>query len=216
MAKQVINRSYLETLSYQDLLVLADSYGIDVPENFNHTFLITELLDVVEEISKPSDTMTISPLVSSDSQWPPVYNTTEMDAIICNPAWAFVFWSINDVELERIKDDFGQLFLRICSYQDKNEEKLQDAYTMQISYTDREKYILLPKGKEYVKIELLLNSDGIEDVLASGPLLEVPKIPKSLINIKIGDYGTFSTAMELSGIKNLLLNHYKQHRQSFS
>ena len=55
MEKQVINRAYLETLSFTDLLSLADKYGIDVPDNLNRSFLIGDLLEITEELKKTTD-----------------------------------------------------------------------------------------------------------------------------------------------------------------
>ncbi|MBR7064524.1 MAG: DUF4912 domain-containing protein [Treponema sp.] len=215
MAKQVITRSYLETLSFSDLLVLADDYGIDVPENFNHSFLIAELLDVQEEITKPKDSMTISNSLSTE-KWPPVYNTTEIDCLLCNPAWAFVFWSVNDLQVEKILEKCGEISLRICSFKNACDLTPFDSYTIQISYKDMAQYVMLPQGSQYVRFDLVASYEDTSDAIASSPVLFVPKVPSFILNMKVGESLTLPKQMELSGAKELLMEHYKQHRQSFS
>ena len=44
MQNEILTRAYLETLSFSDLVTLADNYGIDVPENLDRSFLIGELI----------------------------------------------------------------------------------------------------------------------------------------------------------------------------
>ena len=60
MKKNTITRAYLESLPFSDLLALADTYGIDVPDNLNRRFLIGELLDVVKEAGNDSDDMIVT------------------------------------------------------------------------------------------------------------------------------------------------------------
>ena len=49
MDDAIITRSYLETLSFSDLKKLADEYGVDVPEDLDRRFLLSELLEIAEE-----------------------------------------------------------------------------------------------------------------------------------------------------------------------
>ena len=43
MEKVVLSRAYLETLSFSELIKIADEEGIDVPSDFNRNFLIEEI-----------------------------------------------------------------------------------------------------------------------------------------------------------------------------
>ena len=54
MEDEKINRGYLETLSFSDLVKLADEYGVDVPEDLDRRFLICEILELVQENSNDS------------------------------------------------------------------------------------------------------------------------------------------------------------------
>ena len=118
----VISRTYLETLSFSDLLKIADEYGIDVPEDLNRSFLIGEILEISEEMSKSSfdNDMVISDIVeqmNGDDISVRSYNSTEVQVMLRNPAWAFVYWNISIADAQSLaKADISQMMLRISSF----------------------------------------------------------------------------------------------------
>lgn len=221
MEKQVINRAYLETLSFTDLISLADKYGIDVPDNLNRSFLIGDLLDMSEELKKTSDSDMVissdSAAVPSGNKLPETYNTTDIEAVLRNPAWAFVYWNISETELHSLKKNAASaLSLRVCSLAHKSDMKSEDSYDVQITPADREQYLLLPAGKQFVRIELICTNRGVCRVLAVSNVVEIPHCSRLLADMKPGREDRISPVLELSGVKELLLDHYKNHRQSFS
>jgi hypothetical protein len=221
MEKQVINRAYLETLSFTDLISLADKYGIDVPDNLNRSFLIGDLLDMSEELKKTSDSDMVissdSAAVPSGNKLPETYNTTDIEAVLRNPAWAFVYWNISETELHSLKKNAASaLSLRVCSLVHKSDMKSEDSYDVQITPADREQYLLLPAGKQFVRIELICTNRGVCRVLAVSNVVEIPHCSRLLADMKPGREDRISPVLELSGVKELLLDHYKNHRQSFS
>jgi hypothetical protein len=221
MEKQVINRAYLETLSFTDLISLADKYGIDVPDNLNRSFLIGDLLDMAEEMKKSSDSEMV---ISSDSaamlaenELPETYNSTDIEALLRNPAWAFVYWNISESELHALKKSgTASLSLRVCSLAHKDDVKPADSYDVQITLSDREQYILLPAGKQFLRIELICISRGAGRILAESNVIEIPHCSKLLADMKPGKEDQITPVLALSGVKELLIDHYKNHRQSFS
>ena len=86
MKKNTITRTYLESLSFSDLLALADTYGIDVPDNLNRRFLIGELIDVAKESGNDSSDMIVTrekdEKESLAERLPESYNVTEIGAEI--------------------------------------------------------------------------------------------------------------------------------------
>ena len=50
-----ISLSYLETLSTADLLELAEEYDLDMPEQLNRRFIISELLEIADELNEQND-----------------------------------------------------------------------------------------------------------------------------------------------------------------
>ena len=94
MKKYAITRAYLESLSFADLLALADTYGIDVPDNLNRRFLIGELLDAAEVVLDDPSDMIIAEgkagIPASGASLPESYNMTQIGAVLRSPAWIYV------------------------------------------------------------------------------------------------------------------------------
>ena len=222
MLNDAINRSYLETLSFSDLLQIADKYGIDVPENLNRGFLIGEILEAVAESEAIFDD---SELIISDEVFetprnellPKSYNSTEVKIMLRNPAWAFVYWNISEADHFSLEGAFvSQMRLRVNSFTEKDQQKPDDFFDIQISKEDNGQYVLLPAGKKYFRVDLLFNLDGIVDILASSNVLEMPKYSSLFTTIKPGKTDNLSPVMALSGVEELLIEHYTNHRESFS
>lgn len=223
MENEVLTRSYLETLSFLDLVNLADNYGIDVPENLNRNFLIAELLEVSQEEDLNDDvSMMISDqddeeIIEKKEDLPMFYNTTEVQMLLRNPAWAFVYWNISEADINTLSNGFDtSLILRVCTLKDKEEQTPEDTFNIQISMNDKEQYILLPAGKRFFRVDLLCNIDGFIDILASSAVLEIPEGTEKLANIHPGNQNNISKILELSGMNELIMNQYKNHRESFS
>src|SRR5574344_2628700 len=99
MENIVISRAYLESLSFSDLQRIADEYSIDVPENFNRGFLIGEILDLSDEFKNKNEEAEMNITEGDISNvekdiFPCSYNTTEVEIILRNPAWAYIYWNI--------------------------------------------------------------------------------------------------------------------------
>ena len=223
MQNDKLTRAYLETLSFSDLVILADNYGIDVPENLNRSFLIAELIEVTEELEKSAEepemvvTDEEAVIPEDPNKLPDFYNSTEVEVLLRNPAWAFVYWNISESDIQALSKGFiTQLMLRVCSFSEKDQQNPDDAFNIQISMDDREQYVLLPAGKQYFRIDLLCSIDDVVDILASSNVLEMPEGTTRLANIHPGKVSDMSKIMELSGMKELLFNQYENHRESFS
>ena len=223
MQNEILTRAYLETLSFSDLVTLADNYGIDVPENLDRSFLIGELIEVSEEFDRNDEDSEMivadEELVVSEepNKLPEFYNSTEVEILLRNPAWAFVYWNISESDIQTLSKGFvTQLMLRVCSFSEKDQQNPDDAFNIQISMNDREQYVLLPAGKQYFRIDLLCSIDDVVDILASSNVLEMPEGTNRLANFHPGKLSEMSKIMELSGMKELLFNQYENHRESFS
>lgn len=221
MESVALNRAYLETLSFSDLIKIADSEGIDVPEDFNRNFLIDEILEVTEYKKKSEkEDMIISEdeVVADDNELlPRAYNSTEVQIILRNPAWAFVYWNISDSDRIALDKAFiSEMKLRVNSYSEKDQLKPDEYFDIMISKEDNGQYVLLPAGKKFFRVDLLFNIDGIIDILSSSKVLEMPKGSERFAQLKPGKKEDVSPIMELSGMNELLMEHYINHRESFS
>lgn len=213
-----MNRTYLETLSFSDLSNLADEYGVEVPENLDRRFLIAELLELAEEAKRFDDDM----IISSDSEenqetLPKNYNETQISCVLRNPAWAFVFWNISESDAHMLKKlPECTMMLRVCSLPNPEEQIPDEAFEINISTEDQEQYVLLPTGKQFIKIELVYISGNTGKVLAFTPVIEIPQGSKLLNDYQPGMQDDFSPVIKLSGIERVLTEQYKKHRHSFS
>ena len=219
MNEDTINRASLEKLSFSDLVQLADEYGVDVPEDLDRRFLIAELLELAEESNNKEDEMIIA--TESDNQQPLIlngnFNETQVSCVLRNPAWLFVFWNLNDNDYSKLNDNPGtSLKLRICSYNDPKDNKPEEAFEVQTPSQSQEQYVLLPQGKKYIKVELIYASGGTNDVLAFSPVIAIPQGASLVNDLQPGREEEFPPVVELSGIKELITEQYKNHRHSFS
>lgn len=221
MENVVLSRAYLETLSFSELLKIADKDGIDVPEDFNRNFLIEEILEVQEDFEKIElDDMIISDEESESPKEelvPRAYNSTEVEMVLRNPAWAFVYWNISESDRVSLEKAFvSQMWLRVNSFSEKDQVKPDEFFDIQISREDNGQYVLLPQNKKFFRVDLLFNLDNFVDILASSKILEKPRGTERFASFQPGNLESMSEIMKLSGTETLLLEHYKNHRESFS
>ncbi|MBQ0039872.1 MAG: DUF4912 domain-containing protein [Treponema sp.] len=222
MKKNTLSRQQLEAMTTADLIALADEYGIDIPDNLNRTFIIGEVLEAAEEfkvtVKKTSVQITEEDTPVPD-QLPKSYNNTYIDAIIRNPAWIFAFWDIKESDVAAIKfrRDFESIFLHISFYDAPNNEEPSDSIDIKTDFETNEQYILLPSGKKYAKVDLAVTYRGkLPEVLCSSRMIELPSEREDIQNLQPGKKTNYPQLVELSGMKQILHDHYLNHRQSFS
>lgn len=219
MKGENINRAYLETLSFSDLSKMADDYGIDVPENLDRRFLIAELLEIVEENEGFDDEMIISSEVEAQEEksLPKNYNETQISGILRNPAWLFVFWNISENDQQLIKSMPGcSLKLRICTMESPKEQVPLEAFEIQITDDVQEQYVLLPTGQQFIKVELVYVTASAGKVLAFSPIISIPQGSALVNELQPGMETEYPEIIQLSGLKTVINEQYKNHRHSFS
>lgn len=219
MREETINRAYLETLSFADLVKLADEYGVDVPEDLDRRFLIAELLELSEESDAFSEEMIIDSSSNDESEivLQSNYNETQITGILRNPAWLFVFWNISDTDMTKLKEHpESSLKLRICSLTDPKDPVPEEAFEIQTNTESQEQYVFLPSGKKYIKVELLLVTPTSGEVLAFSSVISIPHGSELVNNAQFDPETQFSPVIELSGIRKVLTEQYKYHRHLFS
>lgn len=220
---KILNRSHLETLSTADLISLCDEFGIDIPENLNRSFIIGELLEIAEEYKEESveeDISTneeVAPVAKKEETLPESYNETNICAMLRNPAWIYVYWDISSADIARLNTDFSfkSLCLRVSFWQNEDDEKPLESFDVQIGISDRQQYVLLSPGKNFVRVDLVAQYSGKEDEnLAITRKIELPK-GSSVLNSLPGRELDLPLTLELSDMKELLTAHFENHRQSF-
>ena len=222
MENKLLTLAHLETLSTADLLTLADDFGIDIPDDLNRRFIISELVEVAEEFTKSlynaSTMKDDDQLPETDLELPSSFNETEISVILRNPAWAFVYWDISAEALRKISESekFRSLVLRVSYFESEEDINPIEYYDLQITLKDREQYILLESGKKVFRVDLVaFFADGSSDSLTLSPKITLPKTPEILSKAFPGQDIEVPKILEVSGMKKLLKLHYEKYRQSF-
>ncbi len=222
MENKLLTLAHLETLSTADLLTLADDFGIDIPDDLNRRFIISELVEVAEEFTQSlynaSTMKDDDQLPETDLELPSSFNETEISVILRNPAWAFVYWDISAEALRKISESekFRSLVLRVSYFESEEDINPIEYYDLQITLKDREQYILLESGKKVFRVDLVaFFADGSSDSLTLSPKIALPKTPEILSKAFPGQDIEVPKILEVSGMKKLLKLHYEKYRQSF-
>ena len=219
MDDEIITRAYLETLSFSDLKKLADEYGVDVPEDLDRRFLLSELVEIAEETRQDKTAGMIISFENSINQstnLPDGYNETNITCILRNPVWAFVFWDISDTDMNMLNalGDYS-LSLRVCILVSPEELVPAESFEIDIPNGVNEQYVLIPSGKNYIRIELVYTSGTNREVLAFSQVVSIPKSSNNVENYQPGINNDFSPVMKLSGIEKILADQYTKYRHSF-
>lgn len=214
-----ISLSYLETLSTADLLELADEYDLDIPEQLNRRFIISELIEIADELNEQNDDDIEENIenVETTQDLPFSYNETTIDVVLRNPAWAYVYWDISASDIQDVINakGFSKLLLKILFWESESFDSLVDICELTISVEDRAQYVFLPAGKKYFSIDLVAEISNAEQkklttsrkvtIPSGAPLISLDSLEKPM-----------SPILKLSGMQELLKTHYQNHRQSFS
>ena len=218
MNNEQISCAYLETLAFKDLVKLADEYGVDVPQDLDRRFLIAELLELAQEESTASD---LQMIITDDDEeneeinLPANYNETQIAAILRNPAWLFVFWNISEFDMNKIKHQKETLHIKVNTYKKSENSMITDSFEVQVLDESQEQYVLLPKGIDFVKIELLACKVNSQETMAISSEIKVPKTSSWINELNFAKDNSFSNKLKLSGMEDVLMEQYKNHRHSF-
>ena len=218
MNNEQINCAYLETLAFKDLIKLAVEYGVDVPQDLDRRFLIAELLELAHEESNANDLQMI--ITDDDEENEEInlhanYNETKIAAILRNPAWLSGFWNISEFDMNRLKLQKESLYLKVNTYKKSNNCIVTDSFEVQVLDDSQEQYVLLPKSSDFVKVELLACKTNTQETMAISSEIKVPKTSSWINELNFVKENLFSNKLKFSGMEDLLLEQYKNHRQSF-
>jgi hypothetical protein len=147
-----LTRPCLESLSTEELIRLADRFGIDIPYGLERNFIIGELLGLdrngAAETDADADTdgeAAVRYDCGETAALPKQYNISFIEALIRDPLWAFVFWEIkpHDRELYENAADFEGYCLRVVPLTDGKTEG-HDSFTVPVGIYDAAWYLGFP------------------------------------------------------------------------
>jgi hypothetical protein len=141
-----VTRHWLESLSTEQLIKLADSYGIDIPPGLERIFIIEEILEVSSvDKQETADEMEVNDDYSETAALPSQYNISYIEVIIRDPLWVFAFWEIkkHDRESHETAEDFNGYCLRVIPLDKNGKEKSpnENPFTVYVNAEDCARYL---------------------------------------------------------------------------
>jgi len=200
MEEMPVSRRYLESLTTDELIQVADKLGVDIPDGLDRIFIIEELLDTVSDDNEDSGTvpeekdLEDSGLIES-VPLPKQYNITYIEVMVRDPLWAFVFWEIKTQDKEQFEkgQDFDGYYLKVSPLENTRNDSLRNdnpgndesdgVFKVPVTPTDSAWYIgFTPSGHENIlllsqrhyHVELCVLLKGIETVLAVSNSFRLP------------------------------------------
>ncbi|MDR1239406.1 MAG: DUF4912 domain-containing protein [Treponema sp.] len=176
-----LTKTYLDSLSTDELLRMADNFGIDIPSGLERIFIIEELLDAAREDKEPEEgEENPAPRggFSETAELPKQYNITFLDVIIRDPLWAFVLWEVksHDRELHERAPDFGGYCLRVIPLEDKPANQRENSFTVSVGTEDGSWYLGFPPAEGHYQVELCVLRGSEELVLAVSRPFMLPRL----------------------------------------
>lgn len=214
-----LSKKYLETISENELLQLADLYGIFVPKGLCRNFIIRELLELDEENEEKNDIVEVDLGEHGKTKLfkglPLSYNSTEITAIIRDPMWLFVFWDFCKADLKNITEDkyFESFFLRVLLFSEYDTIVPYDYYDIDIKETDRSRFVHLSFDDTVTCVELCarFKKNNLR-ILASSNITNLKRsnLHKRLCSMNINKDSVYFT--ELMALKK---SHFENYHQAF-
>ncbi|MCL2440733.1 MAG: DUF4912 domain-containing protein [Treponema sp.] len=151
-----VSRQWLESLSTDELIKLADSYGVDIPPELERIFIIEELLEITNtENQEPSEEIKINPSYTESALLPKQYNISFMEVIIRDPLWVFVFWEVKGQERETHENaaDFNGYCLKVIPLDENGAEinSEDNSFTVSVSPNDSARYLGFAEHHSHIK-----------------------------------------------------------------
>ena len=221
-----LSKSYLQSVSTDELLQIADDYGIFVPKGLCRNLIIEELIEINEDIyvhnNKVANTLDDALFLDDESDSKNKtgltlsYNKTEIHVLLRDPMWVFAFWDFYKPEfLNTLNDlDFDSFFLRVFLFSEDNLSESYDYFDIDVADSDRSRYFYLSFNDSVTRVELCSRKiEGEISVLAKSNLIRLRRenIPNNLCVLD----NDVSSPVYLSGISELKKHHFKNYRQAF-
>ena len=177
-----LTRPRLESLSTDELVKLADSFGIDIPSGLERIFIIEELLETALDSGRNSeDDLETSPDITETAVLPKQYNISYIEVIIRDPFWAFVFWEVreHDREIHEKAPDFEGYCLRVVPVSGERTEVKEDSFTVLVNGNDTARYLGFQQeveaspNRRYI-VKLCAIQGALETPLAVSRLFTLP------------------------------------------
>lgn len=172
-----LSKTYLESLTTEEAIALADYFDIDIPPDLGWNFIVEALLESADAEQR-NEPLAEKPITKA-APLPDRYNISFVDVLIRDPMWVFVFWEIKTQERDAYENDpcFEGYYLKVCPLND-----VKKSFIVHIKPADNAWYVGIPSAESRYKIELCAKLGGKEHSLALSHIFTIPKLfdPKKI------------------------------------
>ena len=209
-------KSYLQTLSTDNLFELADQYGLFLSADLARHLLIGELLELDDDRLNGDGLAESDAAVHRQTDISDSYNMTEIRAVLKDPLWFFVFWDFHHrmfTDLTAAKG-FAFFLLRVHSLDPADTKKSLDSFDVQVPVSDRKRYVHVSFDEYLHRVDLMAHfTDGHDQLLAQSNVIAMQRknIPECLC---VSQHAA-NKIISLSGLTALKKSHFQHYRQAF-
>ena len=170
----------LERLSTDELVVLAEQNGLDIPPGLERSFIIEELLYLDRngdgKVGEETDHAT----------FPRQHNFSIVEVLVRDPLWAFVFWEIYQHPHEDAPNFDGYCLRVLPLKEDTQQPDMAASFTVDVGAEDNSRYLGFPPDSGcFFQVELCTRQEENCVVLATSRPFKMPR----LIETRRGAHG---------------------------
>lgn len=192
-----MTRERLLSLSYENLIHIAQKGKIDYIEDAAKDELVTAIIDAYEEDQQEREEMyNLAVRIAStkydvslieeldipqdeEIELPESYNENRMILMLRDPAWAFLYWDLEEkkhIDLEQRPGVQG-LFLRIYEMDGSNHDKagVIDSYDIPVTLEDSRRYLNLPERDTFYMAELRVSLGETDLLVLQSNIIETSR-----------------------------------------
>lgn len=213
-----MNVERLNGLSIDALYALSEKMGLDLPLDLARVFVVEALLEAFAEDNeerkaagdaaahieeKKYSGSELDEIDASIDAAPCIecrYNETVVHVIARDPAWAFVFWDVQDDVLDELHatDSFSHLFLRVIK-EPGYDSKSSASFEVVVGEDDNHWYLHLPEVGRSYRVDLYAKTGSKARLLAHSPVI---RTPRALMSDSLADLDP--GAAELAALSGLV------------
>lgn len=219
MDEERLTKTHLESLSTQELLEIADDYGVDIPTGLNRRFIIGELLELAEDNARytiKTTALADAAMPLPEENLPETYNETRITVLLRDPEWIYIYWDFYTSKYTALVEnpDFEGFFLRINTFSREDPTKNLELFDVDVGPADRKWYVRLSDKKNFYRVDLYCRIAHKDDrILAASNMQGIRS--ENTLGTSQCTRKRKSPLLELSGISELRKMHLRNHRQSF-
>ncbi len=190
-----VNPDKLGRLTDEELVLLSDKMGLNLPPGLDRVFILEEILEAFDEesqerrfshdapghVEEKKFTGTGFQILSPGSAQSSLadsfgrYGETMIHALPRDPGWVFAYWDIAE-RMHSGETEEGQpgLCLRVCELAPGRDQR-KDFFDIPVSHNDFQWYINMPHPGSRYRIDLCVQSGNKTKLLARSNEVSLPR-----------------------------------------